>query len=114
MADHRIVPTRAAKTRRRGTRRRSREAKLAIAPSFIDLPPRERAMARFDNSRGGFDASILPRRRRRQEEHKQSILAPELKPGAAESLAGNGLTGFVEGQRRAGQAIYNFSVSRTI
>jgi len=30
-------------------------------------------MAKFDNSRGGFDASILPRRRRRQEEHKQSI-----------------------------------------
>src|SRR5262249_39713023 len=28
------------------------------------------------NPRGGFDASILPRRRRRQEEHKHSIFTP--------------------------------------
>ena len=33
-------------------------------------------MAKFDNSRGGFDVTILPRRRRRQEEHTQSIFAP--------------------------------------
>src|SRR5262245_18178262 len=52
------------------------DSMLSLRGSRESMAPRPRgAMAKFDNSRGGFDASILPRRRRRQEEHKQSIFA---------------------------------------